>query len=62
MVIIKGSQVKLVQPIIQGEVLETRYNNDAESLERLVQYADVDGELQQRWFLDGQLEEVPAQE
>lgn len=60
----EGQTVRMVQPVIQGQITDTRYNKDAKALEHLVDYPDAEGETQQRWFLESQLEvitpEVPA--
>lgn len=51
-----GQQARLVQPVIQGEVTDTRFNKDAKQLEHLVVFNDAEGEQQERWFLASQLE------
>lgn len=51
-----GQQARLIQPVVQGEVLDTRYNKDARQLEHLLSYTDQSGETQQRWFLESDLE------
>lgn len=53
-----GQQARLVQPVIQGEVTDTRFNKDAKQLEHLVSFIDAEGESQQRWFLASALEAV----
>lgn len=52
----EGMIVKLVQPIIKGQITDTRYNKDAKSLEHLVSYTDENGQPQERWFVESQLE------
>ncbi len=53
----KGDGVRLKQPVVQGSVLDTRYNKDAECLEHLLEYKDKkSGETHQRWFLETDLE------
>ncbi len=52
-----GTQVRLIQPVIEGEVKQRRFN-DADELELLVEWTDVDGNAVQRWFKAEQLEEV----
>lgn len=54
----QGQQVRLIQPVLQGEIIDTRYNKDAKELEHLVAYPDAEGETQERWFLESQLEGV----
>jgi hypothetical protein len=55
-----GQQARLIQPVIQGEVLDTRYNKDAAELEQLVSFTDSGGDVQERWFLESQLEPTDA--
>lgn len=50
-----GQRVRLIQPVIEGVVLDTRYNKDVKSLEHLVDYGSDDAPSQ-RWFVDGELE------
>jgi hypothetical protein len=52
-----GTTVRLIQPVIQGQVIERRFNA-ADEVEVLVDYPGADGEPVQRWFLATQLEEV----
>ena len=51
-----GEQARLVQPVIQGEVTDTRYNKEAGALEHLLSYVDENGEQQERWFPAAKLE------
>lgn len=53
-----GQTARLVQPVIQGEVIDTRFNKTAGELEHLVSFADAQGDAQERWFLASQLETV----
>lgn len=53
-----GQQARLVQPVIQGEVTDTRFNKEAKELEHLVVFNDANGDAQERWFLASQLEAV----
>lgn len=53
-----GETARLVQPVIQGEVMDTRFNKDANQLEHLVSYPDAEGDVQERWFLASDLEVV----
>lgn len=53
-----GQTARLVQPVIQGEVTDTRFNKDANELEHLVSYTDAEGEVQSRWFPASSLEVV----
>ena len=52
-----GTTVRLIQPVIQGQVMERRFN-EADEVEVLVEYPGADGEPVQRWFLATELEEV----
>jgi len=54
----KGAQVRQVVPVIEGAVIERRFNDDGDTFEYLVEYTDADGAAQSRWFTDGQIEEV----
>lgn len=51
-----GQTARLVQPVIQGEIVDTRYNKDAKQLEHLLEWTDSDDDTQQRWFLESDLE------
>lgn len=51
-----GQQAKLVQPVVQGEVKDTRFNKDEGQLEHLLSYIGADGEPHERWFLESELE------
>lgn len=53
-----GNQVRLIQPVVSGEVIDTEYDKDAKELRHLVQWTDEDGEQQTRWFVESQLETV----
>jgi len=52
-----GATVRVKAPIIQGRVIETRYNKDTKALERLVEYPEGT-QTHTRWFGDAQLEVV----
>lgn len=53
-----GTQARLKQPEVKGEVLDTRYNKDGKELEHLLSFTDADGETHERWFLQSQLEDA----
>ncbi len=55
----EGQTVRLIQPVIEGPIIDTRYNKDIKGLEHLVQYT-IDGEVHERWFVEKQLESVPG--
>lgn len=56
----KGSKVRQVVPAIVGEVTETKYDEDSDSLQYHVTYKDADGNESARWFTEAQLEEHSA--
>lgn len=56
MPIAKGSKVRQVVPVIEGEVSERRFNDEAECMEYLVEYTDAEGHPASRWFTESQLE------
>ena len=53
-----GSTARLTQVVIQGPIAGKRYDESTDGLEYLVVYKDRDGEVQQRWFPESQLEQV----
>jgi hypothetical protein len=57
MAISKGSTVRQVVPVIEGDVKERRFNESADEMEYLVGY-EVDGEAHERWFTESQIEET----
>ncbi|MEY8688454.1 MAG: hypothetical protein AB9M53_01060 [Leptothrix sp. (in: b-proteobacteria)] len=56
MALSEGQTARLIQPVIEGPILDTRYNKDAGELEHLVTFTDADGEEASRWFLASKLE------
>jgi len=56
MALAEGQRVRLVAPVIEGPILDTRYNKDAGELEHLVSFTAPDGDAAERWFLQSQLE------
>lgn len=56
MALTDGQVARLIQPAIEGPILDTRYNKDHAQLEHLIEYVDQSGETHQRWFLASQLE------
>lgn len=52
-----GEQVRFVQPLIEGPVVDVQWNKEAAEPEVLVQFSAD----QQRWFLASQLELVPTE-
>lgn len=53
-----GTQVRLIQPEIVGEVKERHINPQSDEMEMLVEWTDAAGQTQQRWLCADQLEEV----
>lgn len=53
-----GQTARLIQPTIQGEIIDTRYSKDSKELEHLVSWTDENDEPQQRWFTESSLEVV----
>lgn len=51
----KGARVRQLVPVIEGEVTDRRFNDEANQMEYLVLYAAADGEPAERWFLESQL-------
>ena len=58
MPIAKGATVRQVVPVIEGQVTERRFNDEAAAMEYLVTYTTADGDAAERWFLQSQLNEV----
>lgn len=52
-----GDTVRLIQPVIEGQVKGAAVNDDA-TLLLLVEYIDEHGQLQARYFKKEQLESV----
>lgn len=53
-----GNKARLIQPVIEGEVIDTEYDKTAKCLRHLLRYTDAAGETQTRWFLESELEAV----
>lgn len=51
----KDEVVKVKANIPQGPVLSMRFNSDGD-VEYLIEWVDANGDTQQRWFLESQLE------
>jgi len=54
----KGSTAQLNMPVIVGTIIKTRYDEESEQLEHLLEYKDANDVTQQRWFLESALKEV----
>lgn len=60
----RGAIVRIRTFVPEGPVLQTRYDESAEQLEHLVEFDDAEGETQQRWTGEDELEliqEAPAE-
>lgn len=53
-----GDNVRLVQPVITGVILDTEYDKSTKQLRHLIEYS-TDNEQQQRWFVESDLEALP---
>lgn len=51
-----GNQVRVIQPIIQGSIIDTEYSKDDKCLIHLVEWSDGSGEGLRRWFKESELE------
>lgn len=54
-----GDTARLIQPVVQGQIKERRFNA-ADELEYRLEWTDPDGSTQQRWFAESQLQQVEA--
>lgn len=54
----KGATVRQNVPVIEGQVMQRRFSEDAGCMEYLVSYTTADGDAAERWFLETQLSEV----
>lgn len=55
-----GATARLVQPEVQGLIAGRRINDTTDDIELLLQWTDSDGQPQQRWFPESQLQEVQS--
>lgn len=55
-----GKKARLIQPVIEGKVLRTRFDESSGELEHLIGYQDSDSQPQERWFRLSQLEEIAS--
>ena len=54
----KGQEVKLKGVVPQCPVVKLRMDEDTGVVSYLIEWADADGQLQQRWFAEDELTEV----
>lgn len=53
-----GDTVRVVVPVVEGQIAKRRINEDSDEPEALVVFGDGSGEVHQRWVLETQLEKV----
>lgn len=53
----KGEEVRINTPVPQGPVLQFRLDEEGDA-EYLVQWTDAEGDVQERWFAEAQLQGV----
>lgn len=54
----QGTQVRLIQPTIEGTITDTEYDKGAKCLRHLVEWTDASGNTQSRWFIEAELEAI----
>lgn len=52
-----GDPVRLIQPVIEGPVVDIEYDKINGGFKYLVQYVDQKGNVQARWFDEVELED-----
>ncbi len=53
-----GTKVRLVQPVIEGEVVSRRLSDDSDDVQYTVAYVDANGDEQVRAFSESQIESL----
>ena len=53
-----GTNVRLVQPVIEGEVVDVEWDKDQDQKRIKVAWNDADGDRQERCFLESELEVI----
>ena len=56
-----GTNVRLVQPVIKGEVIDVEWDRDQDQKRIKIAWVDADENDQQRWFLESDLEVIDGQ-
>lgn len=51
-----GAGAKLRQPVIVGDIIDARYNQDQKQMEFALSYRGPGNEPHLRWFLESELE------
>lgn len=54
----KGQTARQIVPVIQGVCVGKRFNEDTDAFECLIDYTNKDGQPEQRWFAEAELEPV----
>ena len=59
----EGKKARLVQPTVEGKIIDVQYNKEKRCLEHCLEWTtDINGdgvpEVHRRWFLEAELEEV----
>ena len=52
-----NDDVEIVQPVLRGKIVKTRYNEQELCLEHLVDFEGLD-ETHNRWFFESQLRKI----
>ncbi len=60
MAIKPGTLARLIQPEVKGIVTDTRWVAERNTFECLLEYAEPDGTVTQRWLDDDLIEVLPA--
>ena len=53
-----GDKAKIVQPVIEGTIIDTEYDKEKLQLKHLFEYKNADGEDTQRWCTEAELEQL----
>lgn len=53
-----GDAARVVVPVIAGEVTQVKFNEDTGAKRILLTWTDLEGETQERWFTEEELEAV----
>ena len=54
----KGSTVKIIQPVVQGEIKKVEWDEDADEKRFFVDFKNEDGSSKARWVTESQVEVV----
>ena len=53
-----GTSVRLIQPVIEGEVIDVEWDKDKDQKRIKITWKDANGNQQDRWFLESDLEVI----